>query len=51
MDTLKQGFNNTNTGNTERWAFEESAVFSEITGIDERIIARLRNILKAVCSG
>ena len=51
VDTPKQGFGNTNTGNTARRAFEESAVFSEITGIDERIIVRLRNILKAVCSG
>ena len=51
VDTPKQGFGNTNTGNTARRAFEESAIFSDITGVDEGLISRIRNILKAVCSG
>ena len=51
VDTPKQGFGNTNTGNTARRAFEESAIFADITGVDEGLISRIRNILKAVCSG
>ena len=51
VDTPKQGFGNTNTGNTARRAFENSAVFAQITGVDEEVIIRIRNILKAVCSG
>ena len=51
VDTPKQGFGNTNTGNTARRAFEESSVFADILGIEEDIIIRVRNILKAVCSG
>ena len=51
VDTPKQGFGNTNCGNTGRRAFEESKAFSEITGVDEEVIVRIKNILKAVCSG
>ena len=50
VDTPKQGFGNTNCGNTGRRAFEESKAFSEITGVDEEVIVRIKNILKAVCS-
>ena len=51
VDTPKQGFGNTNCGNTGRRAFEESKAFADITGVDEEVIVRIRNILKAVCSG
>ena len=51
VDTPKQGFGNTNCGNTGRRAFEESKVFSDITGVDEEVIVRIKNILKVVCSG
>ena len=51
VDAVKQGFGTTNTGNTARRAFEESAVFADITGVDEDIIIRIRTILKAVNSG
>ena len=46
----KQGFGNTNDGNTARRAFEQSKTFSEITGVDVDIISRLKTVLKAVCS-
>nr|XP_012566690.2 uncharacterized protein LOC105850829 [Hydra vulgaris] len=51
VDMPKQGFGNTNDGNTARRAFEESITFSEIIGVDVDIISRLETILKAVCSG
>jgi hypothetical protein len=51
VDMPKQGFGNTNDGNTARRAFEKSNTFSEITGVDVDIIFRLKTILKAVCSG
>jgi len=51
VDAPKVGFGNSNTGNTARRAFENSAEFSNITGVNEEIIIRLRNILKAVNSG
>ena len=51
VDTPKQGFGNTNCGNTGRRAFEESKAFADITGVDEEVIVRIRNILEAVCSG
>ena len=51
VDMPKQGFGNTNDGNTARRALEESNTFSEITGADVDIISRLKTVLKAVCSG
>ena len=48
VDTPKQGFGNTNCGNTGRRAFEESKAFIDITGVDEEVIVRIQNILKAV---
>ena len=47
----KQGFGNSNTGNTARRAFEQAETFAQITGVKEILIIRMRNILKAVCSG
>ena len=38
VDAVKQGFGTTNTGNTARRAFEESAVFADITGVDEVLL-------------
>lgn len=51
VDIPKQGFGNTNDGNTARRAFENAEVFSDITGVKVEVITRLRTILKAVCSG
>ena len=51
VDQPKQGFGNTNDGNTARRAYENSEIFANITGVDEEVIIRLRTILKAVCSG
>ena len=52
VDTPKQGGSgNTNSGPTAKRAFQNAEQFSEITGVDVRVIKRLRNILKAVCSG
>ena len=50
VDIPKQGFGNTNDGNTARRAFENAEVFAEITGVDLEVIVRLRTVLKAVCS-
>ena len=49
VDMSKQGFGNTNDGNTARRAFEQLNTFSEITGVDVDIISRLKTVLKAVC--
>lgn len=51
VDKPKQGYGNSNTGNTARRAFAASEIFSEITGVDLEIIERLRTILRAVCCG
>lgn len=47
----KQGSGNTNDGNTARRFFENSAVTSQITGIDENLIVRFSTLLKAINSG
>ncbi|KAK5640044.1 hypothetical protein RI129_010855 [Pyrocoelia pectoralis] len=51
VDMPKQGFGNTNDGNTARRFFENTALSSEITGIDERLIKRFSNILCALFCG
>ena len=51
VDQPKVGFGNSNTGNLARRAFEKSSEFSEITGISEELVIRLRTLLKAVSSG
>ena len=51
VDRPKQGFGNTNTGNTARRAFDNPESFSSITGVDIDVIRRLRIILRAVSSG
>ena len=51
VDMPKQGFGNTNDGNTARRAFEHADIFSDITGVEVEVIIRLRTILRAVCSG
>ena len=51
VDMPKQGFGNSNTGNTARRAFEQAETFAQITGVKEILIVRMRHILKAVCSG
>jgi len=44
------GFGSTNDGNTARRAFSEPETFSEITGIDLRLIKNLRTILICLSS-
>ena len=51
VDTPKQGYGKTNTGNTARRTLESAEIFGNILEVDEEVIIRLRNILKAVCSG
>ena len=51
VDMPKVGFGNTNTGNLARRAFANAEQFSEITGVEEELIVRLRTILKAITSG
>ena len=51
VDQPKQGFGNTNDGNTARVAFENADVFSEITGVSVEAITRLRTVLIALNSG
>ena len=51
VDVPKVGFGNSNDGNTARKAFANSEVFSQITGVQEEAITRLRNILIALSSG
>ena len=47
----KQGFGNSNSGNTARLAFAKSSKFSEIIMIEEGVIISLRIILKAISCG
>ena len=51
VDQPKQGFGNTNDGNTARKAFDHAEMFADITGVDLDIIISLRTILKAISSG
>lgn len=51
VDKPKQGFGNTNDGNTARAFFSNAKVTSEITGVDQDIIERFGNILGALSSG
>ena len=51
VDTPRQGFGTSNTGNVAHRAFENSDVFAEINGVDQELIERLRTILKAINSG
>ena len=51
VDRPKQGFGNTNTGNTARRAFDNPESFSSITGVNIDVIRRLRIILRSVSSG
>ena len=50
VDSPRQGFGNTNTGNTARRAFSSAEKFGDIIDVEPDIIVRLRNILKAVNS-
>lgn len=47
---LPGGSGNSNTGNVARKAFSNPKLFSEITGVDENLIKRLRIILIAISS-
>ena len=51
VDFPKQGFGNTNDGNTARRAFEDAEIFLDITGVKVELIVCFRTILNAVFSG
>ena len=51
VDQPKVGFGNSNDGNTSRRAFENSAIFSEITGVDMEVIKRMHIVLITISSG
>ena len=51
VDMPKHGYDSSNTGNTARREFENADTFADITGAEIKIIVRIRNIIKAVCSG
>lgn len=48
---MKQGAGTTNTGNVAREFFRESAVVSEIIGVDEALIKRFHSILQCMTCG
>ena len=51
VDVTKVGFGNSNDGNTAHRAFGNPEEFLRITGVDQDLICRLKNLLSAVCSG
>ncbi|KAL4721448.1 hypothetical protein ACJJTC_007165 [Scirpophaga incertulas] len=51
VDIPKQGFGNTNDGNTSRRFFSNPECSSRITGIDIELIKRFRMILEVISSG
>jgi hypothetical protein len=51
VDVPKQGYGNTNDGNSARRFFENPALVSEITGVDENLIYRLSILLKVISLG
>ena len=50
IDVPKQGFGNTNDGNTSRRFFLNPAITVEITGVDEDLIERFKTILDVLAS-
>ena len=48
VDQPKVGFGNSNDGNTSRRAFENSEIFSEITGVDIEVIKRMHIVLVTI---
>lgn len=51
IDMPKHGFGNSNSGNTSRRFFSDPELAAEITGINIKLIERLRVILEAISSG
>ena len=51
VDQPKVGFGNSNDGNTSRRAFENSEIFSEITGVDIEVIKRMHIVLIKISCG
>lgn len=51
VDIPKQGTGSSNDGNTARRFFENSAVSSMITGVDQNLINRFHVVLQAITSG
>ena len=50
IDTPKQGFGNTNDGNTARRFFADTVLTAEITKVDYELIRRFKVILNALSS-
>lgn len=51
VDVPKEGFGNTNDGNTSRRFFADPNLAAEITGINANLIFRFKVILEAISSG
>ena len=51
VDIPKPGYGTTNDGNTASRFFDQSALASSITGIDEQLIKRLNVILQTISCG
>ena len=51
VDQPKVGFGNSNNGNNSRKAFENSEIFSEITGVDIEVIKRMHIVLITISCG
>ena len=51
VDVVKQGYGTTNTGNVARCFFSHPQIVAEVTGLEENLITRFRNILQALASG
>ncbi|XP_043471258.1 uncharacterized protein LOC122504283 [Leptopilina heterotoma] len=51
IDQPKQGFGNTNDGNTARSFFQNSTISATITGINETLIKRFHVILQVISCG
>ncbi|KAL4703266.1 hypothetical protein ACJJTC_009241 [Scirpophaga incertulas] len=51
VDIPKVGFGKTNNGNTRRRFFNDPETYADITGVDFRLIARMKIILEVISSG
>ena len=51
VDIPKVGFGNTNNGNTSRRFFNDPETSADITGVDFRLISRMKIILEVISSG
>jgi len=51
INVVKQGYGTTNTGNVARCFFSHPQIIAEMTGLEENLIIRFRDILQALASG